>query len=222
VRRVAAWSLDAVPAAAVALGATWNVLDRVGPRLAPARDDVVASMLRVLDGPQAPSASPFAVFALAMDPAGLVASANRLALALLAALAPSLLMFSAAMVVLHVAGECSPWRGSPGKRLLGLHVARHGDPGVAPSPARSLVRNLAGALSWLSLNLGHAWALLPPAHRTLHDRLAGTQVLGPDRPLPTWTVAWLWVAGLATLALPAWLFQWLYDAMAAGLVPRLP
>jgi uncharacterized RDD family membrane protein YckC len=221
-RRVAAWTLDAVPAATVALAATWNALDRIGPRLAPAHDGLVGSMLRVLDGTHAPSANPFLVFAHAMDPAGPVAWANRLALALLEALAPTLLVFSAAIVALHVAGECSRWRGSPGKRLLGLRVARHDAPRLPPSPARSLARNLAGSLSWLTLNLGHAWALLPPAHRTLHDRLAGTQVVGTARPLPAWAVAWLWVAGLATLALPAWLFQGMYDAMVAGLLSRQP
>jgi uncharacterized RDD family membrane protein YckC len=219
-RRAAAWSLDAVPAALAAVAATWSGLGRTAARLAAARDDLVASVSVLLDGAAGPSPHPLALFAGALGSSGLVPRVHRLAFALLEALAPTLLVFSIAMVALHVAGECSAWRGSPGKRVLGLSVAPHGAPRRGPGIARSLGRNLAGSLSWLTLNLGHAWALLPPEHRSLHDRLAGTQVHGPAGALPRWAVVWLWIAGLATLVVPAWLFQWLYDAMLAALAGR--
>lgn len=215
-RRVAAWTLDAVPASAVAVAATWRGLAGLAEALAAPRDALVASMVGLLDAEASPGGAPAALLA-ALAGSGLAAQANALATHLVVAMLPTAGVFALAMVALHVAGECGRWRGSPGKRLLGLHVAPANDPAARMSPGRSLARNVAGTLSWVTLNLGHAWALVPPAHQALHDRIARTQVYGPNRPLPPWATAWLWLAGAGTLALPAWLFQWMHDGLAAAL-----
>ncbi|MGN6512819.1 MAG: RDD family protein, partial [Lysobacteraceae bacterium] len=96
-----------------------------------------------------------------------------------------------------------PWQASPGQRALGLAVARVD--GAPASAARLAWRYLAASLSWLTLNLGHALALVPP-HRALHDLVSGTTV--SDRSgaagLPGWAKAWLLLQGLLLLALLGW------------------
>ena len=82
--------------------------------------------------------------------------------------------------------------------------------------ARSLLRNLAGLLSWLSLNFGHALAAVPPQHRALHDYLAGTQVLAHAAPLPRWARAWLVVQALLLLLAFACAMNWMQGALDAA------
>src|SRR5690606_26268091 len=95
--------------------------------------------------------------------------------------------------------EASPLQATPGKRALGLRVvdAR----GARLALGRAALRHLAGTLSWLSLNLGHLLAALPPRHQALHDRLAGTRVLQrAGARLPAWSLAWLGLQLLAAVA----------------------
>ncbi|MBB1088811.1 RDD family protein [Lysobacter sp. SG-8] len=110
-----------------------------------------------------------------------------------------LLLFVLVAIILQALGEASPWQGGPGKRLLGLRVAT--SEGGRLTPGRALSRQLAGVLSWLTLNVGHALAAVPPAHAALHDRLTGTRVVGGPQRLPAWGRAWLALLGLGTLAL---------------------
>ena len=70
--------------------------------------------------------------------------------------------------------EASPWQATPGKRLLGLRV--RDTEGKPLGLARSAARFLAGSVSWLSLNLGHALAGWRRDGRALHDLIAGTRV----------------------------------------------
>jgi uncharacterized RDD family membrane protein YckC len=100
-----------------------------------------------------------------------------------------LVAFSIAMLVWQVAGEQSRWHGSLGKRALGLRVVDRD--GGQPGLARSVLRQLAGVLSWLTLNIGHAMAAIPPAHLALHDRLSGTRVVRDDAPFPAWARGWI-------------------------------
>jgi hypothetical protein len=44
-----------------------------------------------------------------------------------------------------------------------------------------LLRHAAGSLSWLTLNLGHLLAALPPHKRALHDWIAGARVVHRQR-----------------------------------------
>lgn len=214
--RAAAWTLDAVPTFALAVLLSLPSLRALPVALAHASqalaDTLAQALLRALE----PGATGLlALMGLWRDPA-LLASARALTHALLAGLTPTLLWFAALTCAWHVLGECSRWHATPGKRALGLTVA--GADGRAPGLARSLLRNLAGALSWLSLNLGHLLAALPPAHRALHDRLAGTQVLGPETPLPRWAWAWLALQALLGLLALGWAAERLSAALEAALL----
>src|SRR5690606_17446635 len=124
----------------------------------------------------------------------------------LAALAlPPLLLFAALFLAWCVGFERSSLRATPGKRALGLRVATVA--GADPATGRLLLRFLAGTLSWLSLNIGHLLAAIPPAHAALHDRLSATRVvLAPEAPssMPRWAGAWLWLLAVALLLASAW------------------
>lgn len=213
--RTAAWTLDAVPALTLAVLLNLPSLRALPAALARATqtlaDTLAQALLRALE----PGATGLlALMGLWRDPM-LLAHSRALAHVLLAGSMPTLLWFAALTCVWHVLGECSRWHATPGKRALGLTVT--GTDGRAPGLARSLLRNLAGALSWLSLNLGHLLAALPPAHSALHDRLAGTRVLGPETPLPRW--AWAWLALQALLGLLA--LGWAVDRLSAALEAAL-
>lgn len=124
----------------------------------------------------------------------------------------AILVFALAYAVLsalwNLGGELSDWQGSPGKHLLGMRVIdASGRRAVFP---QLLVRQLAAGLSWFTLNLGHLMAWLPP-FRSLHDRIAGTDVVvTPDTgPLPAWARALLAAATLAAIVLPLLAVTWM-------------
>jgi uncharacterized RDD family membrane protein YckC len=100
--------------------------------------------------------------------------------ALWALLVPWCVAYAQLAFAWHVAGDLSPWRASPGKHALGLRVEALD--GAAPTAPQAMLREAAGALSWLTLNLGHALALLPPRRQSLHDRIARTRVVLFFRP----------------------------------------
>lgn len=85
--------------------------------------------------------------------------------------------------------ECSAQQATVGKLALGIRVVDfHGQ---RIGFGRASGRFFATALSWLTLNLGHALAAWTPHKRALHDYLAGTRVenLDPNRPeLPGWAL----------------------------------
>jgi uncharacterized RDD family membrane protein YckC len=85
--------------------------------------------------------------------------------------------------------EGSRRQATLGKQLLGIKVtARDGGP---PGRGRVVGRFFAAALSWLTLNLGHALAAWTHERRALHDFLAGTRVENVD-PADTAMPAWGW------------------------------
>lgn len=95
--------------------------------------------------------------------------------------------------------ESSAWQATPGKRLVGIKVVDGG--GKPIGRGRAVARFLAAGLSWISLNIGHAMAAIPPQHRALHDYVADTRVenTDPSRPgMPIW--GWL-VIGAQALAM---------------------
>jgi uncharacterized RDD family membrane protein YckC len=108
--------------------------------------------------------------------------------------------------------EASAWAATPGKRLLGLRVTNM--QGARVSPAQALGRFAAGALSWLTLNLGHALAGWRRDHRALHDLIAGTQVRGHG-PTPRWARALVFAIVVLVLFSPLLLF----GQLLAGIVP---
>lgn len=115
-----------------------------------------------------------------------------------AAIVPPLLLFLLLALLLWPLCESGPWQATPGKRCLGL-VSCRAD-GARLSWGEAMKRHLAGGLSWLSLNIGHAMAA-GGQHRALHDRLAGSRVLwreGQAKPVPLWG----WGLWLLSLLLP--------------------
>jgi uncharacterized RDD family membrane protein YckC len=74
-----------------------------------------------------------------------------------------------------VAFEASSWQATPGKRLLGLRVARVD--GRRPSVATAIGRNLARTLCGLTLGLGYLSIVWTRRKQGLHDLLAGTVVI---------------------------------------------
>ena len=120
----------------------------------------------------------------------------------------------------HIVFEQTAWRGTPGKRLLGIVVADRS--GAAPTLSLSLLRNGAGLLSWATLNLGHALAALPPEYRALHDRIAGTRVLaqGPG-PMPQWARIWLIAQGVLFVLACVGVAWWAQQALNAALLRAL-
>lgn len=112
-------------------------------------------------------------------------------------LLPSLVFSTCAYVIL--AGlyfckmESSRHQATVGKRMLGIKVTNVN--GAPITLGQAVARFLAASLSWLSLNLGHAFVAWTPERRALHDYIAGTRVenVDPANPrMPVW--GWLIVA----------------------------
>ena len=218
-RRYAAWSLDAVPVLSLACLLTRTQLQATGVALAGTShalaDRLATTMLHAFD--QDGGVLP-ATLALAFDPR-LRDGSRALVAALGRGLQTTVVVFAVLMLLQHVAFEQSRWRGTPGKRVLGLVVADM--QGAAPSLVRSLLRNLAGVLSWLSLNAGHALAAVPPQHRALHDYIGGTRVLASPVPLPRWARAWLLAQAVLSLLLLGVVTTWMQGALDAALIRAL-
>lgn len=173
-RRSAAWLFDAAVLSLLATALAWRWV-------APASTASIAAV-RALDdlatrrlvGGLVDGTPPMAMMqSLLHDPAMLLAAA-RVQDASWSLLVPWTLAYALLAFAWHVAGDLSPWRGSPGKHWLGLRVETID--GGAPTARQAMLREAGSALSWLTLNLGHALALLPPRRQSLHDRLADTQV----------------------------------------------
>lgn len=130
---------------------------------------------------------------------------------------PWLLAYALLAALLHIGGECSRWQASPGKHVLGMTVVDRDDSAIGLP--RACLRYLASALSWLTFNLGHLLAAVPPQKRALHDYIAGTRVV-VDRdvvPLPTWARAWLWLQAATIVLLTGWVMYRYFVALQASL-----
>lgn len=219
--RYAAWSLDAaclLPVVAL-LGAS-----KIGYALAEARDALhaIASDLPRLLGDALATLQPPIDMArqLLADPA-MAAAAERLQSSLGTLLLTPLLVYAVLALPWAVLFEQSPWQATPGKRALGLVVADA--QGRRLKAGHALLRHLAAGLSWLTLNVGHVLALVPPDHLALHDRISETRVLrrAPSNRLPGWAKAWL-IAQVLTLVIGfGALFLWLQAAMEAAMQQAL-
>lgn len=219
--RYVAWSLDAaclLPLGALLCAATIN---RALADARAAMQALVTELPRLLgdalDAPQSPLGLALRMLS---DPA-LHAAIAGLEAAITTLVITPLLVYVLLALPWSVGFEQSSWRATPGKRALGLVVvdAR----GQRLKAGHALQRFLAAGLSWLTLNLGHALAMLPPRHLALHDRISATHVVRTTAAaqLPAWAKAWLLAQVLATLAACGWAFLWLQAAMQAALQQAL-
>lgn len=223
-RRSAAWSLDAIPAGLATLALCQERMRAAAAALATGLAQLVELLAQRMAGALAGlDAAPGAAALLAManaavrDP-GVLAAAAPVQAALLALALPPLLVFVPLFLAWCVGFERTALAATPGKRALGLRVValEGGDAGTA----RLLLRFLAGTLSWLSLNLGHLMAAMPPACAALHDRLSRTRVvLAADAParMPGWAQAWLGAVAAGLLFATAWAAAAMAAVMQAAL-----
>ena len=215
--REAAWSLDASIVLVATTLLTWM---KVTSALA-----VLQQAWRQLQ--QVAAARMAEALTQASDPVGLVsqllrdpalqATAATAESAVYGVLLPPLLVFALLAAAYWIGFERSAWQATPGKRVLALQVTDLR--GQRLDGARAAARHVAGALSWLTLNLGHALAAVPPQKRALHDYIAGTRVVhGDDAPaLPAWAKAWLALQLLVGFVLPLWFVLRAVVALQAGL-----
>lgn len=160
-----------------------------------------------------------ALTARLMEPAGPLRIAIRAVIdALRNALWPRLLLFALIGALYWPLQESGAARATFGKRAMGL-VATDAR-GHRLSMAQALFRHFVGALSWLTLNIGHLLAARAPGHRALHDRLADTRVswrTGVTRKVPMWGWALLAAGTLLPVLFAVWAAMSLSDAMQAAL-----
>ncbi len=128
-----------------------------------------------------------------------------------------LVLYALLALVWSVGFESSRWQATPGKRALGLLVISAD--GKPITTGHALQRFLASSLSWLSLNVGHAMAAMPPKYLALHDRISDTRIVRvrSDANLPAWAWGWLTLQGAASLAAFLWLFIQIQTAMNAAM-----
>ena len=214
--RYAAWSLDFVAIAAIAWFATRaQVRAGIDAALAGWRQ-LFAQASQAMSDALLSGRDLHALTQASMQDPALRAAAQALQDGLVQATLPFALACAGIALLWHGLGEASRWQGSPGKRAFGLVVTDVD--GAAPGIARAFGRQLAGVASWITLNLGHLLAALPPQHRALHDYIAGTRVLrADDAPrMPLAAKLWLWLQVLAGLAALAWGFN-RYVAMLSAI-----
>jgi len=221
--REAAWSLDALVVAIATAVLTWmKVAGAVATLQQAWRHLQQVAAVRMAEA-LSQGADPAGLASrLLRDPA-LHAAAATAESAVYRVLLPPLLVFAALAAAYWIGFERSAWQATPGKRALALQVTDL--QGRRLDAARAVARHLAGALSWLTLNLGHALAAVPPQKRALHDYIAGTRVVhGNGEPrLPGWAKAWVALQLLLAVGLPAWLvLRYISGLQAAMLQASLP
>jgi uncharacterized RDD family membrane protein YckC len=205
-RRYTAYSLDFAALGTLATLLAWSHLLAGGEEAATAMQQLSDHLGRSLVDALMQGTTPTRLASTLLADPNVQAGADAVETGLVHMLWPWLLWYAVLAALYHIGFEHSPWQGSPGKHALGLVVVTAADDG-RPSLSQIVVRHCAGALSWLTLNLGHALAALPPQKRALHDYLAGTRVLcRDDNPrLPGWARAWLALQVIASVALLAWM-----------------
>jgi len=219
-RRYTAWSLDAAAIGLVVALLMRRQLAEALHTSARAIDALSQAMAALMQRTLDLAASPVELLhAWTADPALQVAT-TALAIALSSLTLPATAVFAIVALLWFSVFESSRWQATPGKRLLGLQVVD--DDGQPPGLVRSALRNAAGLLSWLSLNIGHLLAARGPRHQALHDRIAGTRVVRRDHdPMPLAARLWLTLQPPAFFLLFALLMRHLDRSMAAALEATL-
>lgn len=190
VHRYAAWSLDAAAIALLIGAALHRPLAAGLNACSRALDGLTRAMAGSMQAAVDAGASPMSLLQAWLADPTLHAAVVALTAALTRLLVLPMLAFALLSLAWFAGFEGGRWQATPGKRLLGLQVID--DDGLQPGVLRAGLRQAAGLLSWLSLNLGHALAAVPPRHQALHDRIAGVRVVRTDaRPLRPAVRLWL-------------------------------
>lgn len=224
-KRYVAYSLDAAIVGLPTLALVWSQECAWAAKLSRAyaalqeRLNVALDAL-LLRGEPPPSAA--LLIGALMDPA-VLAAVDAVAAIALRMLALAAGVYATLGAACWIVGERSSWQATLGKRALGL-IATDAR-GARLGWGRAAARHFAGALSWLTLNLGHALAAWTRDGRALHDMIAGTRVVhapGTGLRMPAWAKAVLALQGAMLLAVLGWLL-WRYAvalraAMELGIV----
>jgi uncharacterized RDD family membrane protein YckC len=214
-RRYAAWTLDAALIATPAMLLGWSTLRAAAQVFLAAFAALSSAMSGLLMQALQSAQPPILLVQQWLGDPVLRQPVEALSSAVSSLLLSPLIIFIALSLVYQVAFERSPWQATPGKRALGLSVVD--ETGRRLPAGHVLLRFLAGGLSWLTLNIGHAMAALPPQHLALHDRLSSTRVVRhDDAPMPLWARAWIALQWFAFLALNIWLLRTAMRAMQSG------
>lgn len=206
-RRYAAWSLDMALLLVVAMLTCGARIRDGAARIDAAFDAIVRSVAQSMADLLLHGATPLDLARRWLDDPGQRTAITALSDAIAATVFPPLLLAALLALAWFATFEGSAWQATPGKRALGLRVADAG--GARIGIARAAMRHLAGALSWITLNIGHLLALVPPRRQALHDRVAGTQVTqnpSAGALLPAWATIWLALQVVAAIAATAWVF----------------
>lgn len=203
-RRYVAYSLDFTLLGGIATLLTWSRLTAGWTELSIAMSQLSALLGRTLANALMQGATPALMSSGLLDDPAIQAAADAVRAGLEHMLLPWLLCYAALAALYHIGFERSRWQGSPGKHALALTIVNAGDD-RRPSLLQTIVRHLAGALSWLLLNLGHALAAVPPQKRALHDYIASARVVcADDSRLPNWARTWLVLQIIAGAGLSGW------------------
>ena len=216
IRRYAAWSLDAAAIGLLVVVCLHRWLRDALGTAGRALDGLTRTMAGTMQAALDTGATPLELARTWMVDPALHGAVSALAAATSALVLIPMLVFALVSLIWFTAFEGGLWQATPGKRLLGLRVID--DDGRAPHFARAALRQGAGLLSWLSLNLGHALAGLAPRHQALHDRIAGTRVVqADDRPLQMGVRLWLALQLPAVFLLLALLLRAVDQSLASAL-----
>lgn len=217
-RRYAAWSLDFAAVGACATLLSWPWLIAAFHATTRAAATLTSTLRESVAQALAQGTQPDRLYTLLLQDPMVRSGADAVQSGLLAMLLPWLAIYAAIAALYHIGFERSRWQASPGKHALALRVVDARTDGPT-TPGQTVMRHIGGALSWLSLNLGHALAAVSPQRRALHDYMAGARVVSTDAAprLPAWARAWLWLQVVVIVVALAWLVQRDVSALQASL-----
>jgi uncharacterized RDD family membrane protein YckC len=198
-RRYAAWSLDAAIIGVPTVLLLWRKLGAAASGVSADYITLLHQIVRSMTDAIDAGAPPTELVSRWLSDPTLWGAIQTLRYDVFALLWPPILVFAALGALYHVAFEASARQATPGQRALRLQVSDAS--GLRIDVPRALGRHLAGSLSWLTLNLGHAMAALPPRYLALHDRISATRVVQRHRGMPAWAPLWIGAQLLACVLL---------------------